>query len=103
MKTFDELYLEIEQEAIQNSCKNIFADMEKEKDHPLVLYGAGGNCEFALFTLATKAVKATCVCDSKATGVYQYKDKTYDKYPEYGKASFLFGFFGTGTQILLLL
>ncbi len=78
MKTFDELYLEIEQEAIQNSCKNIFADMEKEKDHPLVLYGAGGNCEFALFTLATKAVKATCVCDSKATGVYQYKDKTYD-------------------------
>lgn len=80
MKNFEEIYEEIENEAVRSYPGNLLAKYlsEGQKNTPLILYGAGGNCEFALFTCALFGITVTCVCDSKATGVYKYKEQIYD-------------------------
>ena len=82
VKNFDEIYKEIENEALKSYPRNLLAKFlannEKMTDNHLVLYGAGGNCEFALFTCALLGITVTCVCDSKATGKYRYREQVYD-------------------------
>ena len=79
MQKFDELYDEIEQEVLINKPKNFFDDLKKEdKARPLVLYGAGGNCEFAMFTCSFVSISVNCICDRNPKGPYVYKDKSYD-------------------------
>ena len=76
MSLFDELYIKIENLALENKEKNFF--LEDKIDKNVILYGAGGNCEFAMFTCGTKGVPVTYVCDSKLSGKYKYKNQEYD-------------------------
>lgn len=78
MKTFDELYIEIENETLKSKPRDLFVDLAKEKNRPLVLYGAGASCEFTMFTCGEKGASVSCVCDSRVSGVYKYKEQTYD-------------------------
>ncbi len=78
MKAFDDLYLEIEQEAKKDNSKKFFIDIVRGKERPVVLYGAGGNCEFAMSTCFGCNILVDAVCDSKATGIYSYKEKFYE-------------------------
>lgn len=79
---FDELYQEIESKAIKNKLRNLFDDLSEKTDggdkRPLVLYGAGGNCDFAMYTCIHYGVSVDSICDTKATGTYTYKEKTYE-------------------------
>ena len=63
VKNFDEIYKEIENEALKSYPRNLLAKFlannEKMTDNHLVLYGAGGNCEFALFTCALLGITVT--------------------------------------------
>ncbi len=77
MASFDDLYLEIETQA-KASRPNLFTVIANEKNKPLILYGAGGNCEFAMFTCAFSEVTVDGVCDKKATGTYKYKNQEYE-------------------------
>ena len=65
--------LELEEEKYQR-C--VFSALEREK-RPLILYGAGGNCEFAMYTCSLMKASVECVCDSKATGLYNYANQRY--------------------------
>ncbi len=39
----------------------------------MVLYGAGGNCQFALFTCSfVKSIRVECICDTTLRGEYVY-------------------------------
>lgn len=81
MKSFKELYKKIEQEALKNRPRNLAADFGKNRGggkHPLILYGAGGNCEFAMFTCLWYGIEVTGVCDSIVTGTYRYKNQIYE-------------------------
>jgi len=73
MNNFDEAFAEIESQVPQNKVVNFFADIAKIPHRPLVLYGAGGMCEFAMFTCSLMGISVDHVCDSKATGIYTYK------------------------------
>ena len=78
MKTFDEIFAEIEEQTPQKRVVNLFDDIAKENGRKLVLYGAGGNCELAMFTLSLENIPIACVCDMNATGVYEYEGTRYD-------------------------
>lgn len=82
MRSFDALYQKIEREATNNKPKNLFDDLSKrtanDSNCPLVLYGAGGNCELAMFTCMNYGVAVSCICDTKTTGTYTYKDQIYE-------------------------
>ncbi len=92
MRTFEESYLKIEVEVQKSDKKDFWEDYVKESYRPVILYGAGGNCEFACFTLSDVAgIKPTCICDTNRTGIYKYMKNCYDiispqqlmeKYPE---------------------
>ncbi len=78
MGTFSEIYLGIEAEARKNAEKNFFLDYKRESYRPIILYGAGGNCEFACFALLDiGGIKPTCICDTNRTGSYKYLEDSY--------------------------
>ena len=75
MGKFDNILQKIETGGVKHK-RNIFSAIAL-KSHPLILYGAGGNCEFAMFTCSLMNAPVQCVCDSKATGYYCYKNQSY--------------------------
>ncbi len=81
-KTFDELYQAIESATIKNKPKSLFDNLSKkianEDNYRLILYGAGGNCEFAMYNCTQCGFTVDFVCDTKATGTYTYGGKTYE-------------------------
>lgn len=80
MKHFDELYREIEEKALNNGERSLATDFREGNitERPLVLYGAGKNCGFAISLCNTFSIPITCVCDSKLTGVYEYSNQIYE-------------------------
>lgn len=75
---FDDLYANIEREAIDKKTRNIFAELAKVEKPKLILYGAGGNCESAMFLCSWMNAVVECVCDSKAKGTFVYKNHEYN-------------------------
>lgn len=75
MDKFNEVFREMNLEETKYK-RDVFSALRKE-NRPLILYGAGGNCEFALFTCSCMNASVECVCDSKAVGGYRYKEKVY--------------------------
>lgn len=77
-EVFDEIYANIEREVTEQDIRNIYEDLEKAESPVLVLYGAGGNCEYVLAQCEMKKLKVACICDGKAKGTYAYKEKVYE-------------------------
>lgn len=82
---FDRIYSEIAAQVEERTAMNFFEAHKKEPDRRVVLYGAGGNCQFALFACTHfKSIHVDCVCDSasgKETYVYQNANNA-DSEPE---------------------
>lgn len=74
---FMETYKEIEEEILNGKDKDVFAALAKQKK-PLVLYGAGGNCEQAMFLCSVFETVVDGVCDSRLTGIYKYKHQSWN-------------------------
>lgn len=80
MEIFEDRYLKIEKEISENRKKSLFDVWKKgEQNKPLILYGAGGNCEVAMYVCrGYMNFSIACVCDSNAEGVYRYKQEEYN-------------------------
>lgn len=78
IRSFDELYCEIEEKALLCS-DDIFLAAKREPQRPVVLYGAGGNCELGIYTCDSMMVPISCVCDSNAKKgqIYNYKNRSF--------------------------
>lgn len=72
---FDQIYLELAAQSKERSAMSFFEAQKREPNRRIVLYGAGGNCQFALFACSIfKDIQVECICDSvseKRTYVYQ--------------------------------
>ena len=75
---FDTVFTKIVSQLSENKHPCMANDISNI-NHRLVLYGAGGNCEFALWYY-TKIFnfEVSCLCDSKATGNFEYNNISYD-------------------------
>ncbi|GHV32902.1 hypothetical protein FACS1894167_15850 [Synergistales bacterium] len=78
--SFEQMFAECRLLALENATANICKDIAGSKDNrPLVIYGAGGNCDFACYFLSLYGIKSACVCDSVKTGTYDYRGiRQYD-------------------------
>lgn len=76
MNLFDHIYSEIAGQARDHAALNFFEAQKKQPDRRVVLYGAGGNCQFAVFTCSKfKNIHVDCICDSvSGGGAYVYKN-----------------------------
>lgn len=79
MKTeFDKIYQEIEHQAEKHLPANVFEALRREPDRQLIIYGAGGNCQSALYTSIYMGVTVAAICDSKVQGTYIYHRTNQD-------------------------
>ena len=79
MKTeFDKIYREIEHQAEKHLPANVFEALRREPDRQLIIYGAGGNCQSALYTSIYMGVTVAAICDSKVQGTYIYHRTNQD-------------------------
>lgn len=72
MTTFDQIYSEIAGQVRERTALNFFEAHKQDPDRRVVLYGAGGNCQFALH--ACSHIHVDCICDSVRGGetyIYQ--------------------------------
>lgn len=78
MNSFEMLYREIEEKALSRA-DDIFMAVQREPYRPIVLYGAGGNCELAVYTCDSMMIPIACICDSNASEgeVYNYKNRSF--------------------------
>ncbi len=80
MTSFDSAYSEIIKQAKSLSRKQLQAH-DYPKIKKLVLYGAGGNCELALFTLDAIGTdihsRSILICDSEKRGTYIYQNQEF--------------------------
>lgn len=76
MTAFDQIYSEIAGQAGERAALNFFVAHKKDPDRRVVLYGAGGNCQFALFACSFfKSIHVGCICDSARGGeTYAYQN-----------------------------
>lgn len=73
-EVFDQLYSKIEAHAAKYPVPNFFCAAKEAPERRVVLYGAGGNCQFALYVCSPfSAMKISCICDSKLRGRYIYE------------------------------
>lgn len=74
MSDFDPIYAGIAEQAGKYAALNFFKAYKKNLDRRVVLYGAGGNCQFALFVCAIfESIHVACICDSvHGEGTYTY-------------------------------
>lgn len=75
---FDKIYQEIEHQAEKYLPANVFEALQREPDRRLIIYGAGGNCQSALYTSFYMGVTVEAICDSKVQGTYIYHHKNQD-------------------------
>lgn len=80
LKIFAKHYMEIEKEALKRKQENLF-DMSVRQTCPLILYGAGENCRYALSICNTAGIRVDGICDSKTTGIYHYGEQNYNIIP----------------------
>ena len=76
MNSFEIEYFKIK-EKVFKGCDDVFCAVKKESQRPVVLYGAGGNCELAVYTCDSMMIPIACICDSKAEEgkTYNYKNR----------------------------
>lgn len=69
MTVFENVYSEIAGQAREHAALNFFEAYKKDPDRRVVLYGAGGNCQFALYACTLfKSIHVDCICDSALQG-----------------------------------
>lgn len=68
---FDQIFEEIESLSYKNPNENYF-DVLKESNRPLVLYGAGENCGYAMYLCSVMNISIDCLCDREKRGVHEY-------------------------------
>lgn len=71
-KTFDEVFAEIKAEPLPN-WEHISAVL-KHSSAPVVLYGAGKNCGYAIDNCNARDIQVACICDAYKTGCFDHKD-----------------------------
>lgn len=77
MNCFEKKYQEIEEKAFKED--DIFSAVNREPHREVILYGAGGNCELAIYTCDSMRIPITCICDSNAKegDRYNYKNRKF--------------------------
>lgn len=76
MTGFDQIYSEMAEQTGKRAALNFFEAHKKDPDRPVALYGAGGNCQFALFVFSVfGGIRVSCICDSARCGdQYTYEN-----------------------------
>lgn len=79
MNSFEIEFLKIKEKVLKGD-DDIFCAVKREPQRPVILYGAGGNCELAIYTCDSMMIPIAGICDSKAEKGKTYIYKNRKKY-----------------------